>query len=227
MSYDKAVYILKEMSILDENNIEIERNKRLPLNSIHALESIILSFTHNLQYKQFLLKKLDQSLFEIKLNFTVMNQNKSLTKERVEYLERIEKLKLRKEERKYCKLTKNVNFCKKNMNNDITQNMKYVTSIGMNMIIAPISFGVFIFYVPELVFRNDKNVTDNKTNRISITRILLSVISGVIILFIEMILFIIRNHQMDYCIRKNKDAKEKNTNCFGYHAKNNIKTFCG
>jgi len=89
--------------------------------------------------------------------------------------------------------------------------MKYATSVCMNMILAPISIGGFIYYCSQWM------VKDSGSNKVSLARILWSVCSGIIILFIEMVLFIIRNDRMDVTIEKKR--VRRNVICFGYDRK--------
>jgi len=75
---------------------------------------------------------------------------------------------------------------------------------------------LFAFIIP-----NYQQVDDGKLN---IHGVIAGVISGVIMLFIEMILFVIRNHEMDKFVTKKMKTKK---NPFGYDKKTAQRTFQG
>ncbi len=165
---------------------------------------------------------------------SAINSNNALSEEekkaKIEYQKRIEKLKLNVEERKYMKLTRNIDTTPQD---DATiKSMLYASSVGMNMIVAPISFGVLMyFFAGKLmmwIFSNadiDNNNKGQKEGKLNIHGVIVGVISGVIMLFIEMILFVIRNHEMDKHLTNKK--KKNKTNPFGYNKKNAERTFHG
>eukprot|EP00551_Chaetoceros_affinis_P010029 CAMPEP_0203669544 /NCGR_PEP_ID=MMETSP0090-20130426/5880_1 /ASSEMBLY_ACC=CAM_ASM_001088 /TAXON_ID=426623 /ORGANISM="Chaetoceros affinis, Strain CCMP159" /LENGTH=283 /DNA_ID=CAMNT_0050534247 /DNA_START=168 /DNA_END=1019 /DNA_ORIENTATION=- len=152
---------------------------------------------------------------------------------KIAYQKRIEKLKLNVEERKYIQLTSNLDTAPKD---DATiKSMLYASSVGMNMIVAPISFGVLMyFFAGKLmmwIFSNTDDVESSsiyrsqKDGRLNIHGVIVGVISGVVMLFIEMILFVIRNHEMDKHLTSKK--KRNKTNPFGYNEKIAKRTFVG
>lgn len=151
-----------------------------------------------------------------------------VNEKRKKYLERIEMLRLKAEETKYLKLTQNIDKRKKE--DAGTRTMTYAASVGLNMIVAPLSFGAFCYFFSRSLFGwidGYDPTMDEELDEIDIRRVILGVIAGVIMMFIEMILFVIRSHELDKHLRKKE--KRKNLNAFGYdkNDKNNERTFTG
>ena len=166
------------------------------------------------------------------------------TKEEKEaYQKRIELLKLNIEERKYTKLTSNLDVTPKD--DETLSSMLYASSVGMNMIVAPISIGVLMYFFAgklllwifgtttttststtdsESYIRTSRQYTEND-GQLNIHGVIVGVVSGVIMLFIEMILFVIRNHEMDKHLTEKKKKRKKNP--FGYDVKSAKRTFHG
>lgn len=160
---------------------------------------------------------------------------KEMTPEqKIKYDERIQKLKLSVEERKYSKLTSNLD---KTPDDDATlSSMLYASSVGMNMIVAPISIGVLMYFfagkLMSWIFGSDSDnpssvnsLHGTKDGKLNIHGVIVGVLSGVIMLFIEMILFVIRNHEMDRHLSNKKKKSRKNP--FGYDKKTAERTFTG
>jgi hypothetical protein len=136
------------------------------------------------------------------------------------YRLRMDRLKLRQEETRYSKLTNNLDSERPD---DITmKSMTYAASVGLNMIIAPISFGVFMYFFaggildyffPSVVEKRTANGTDVK-------RVIVGVISGVLMLFIEMILFVIRTHEFEKHTRRKEKKNRKKP--FGHYSSNDV-----
>jgi len=148
-------------------------------------------------------------------------------KENRKYKQRIERLKILVEENRYRQITSNLD---KTVKDDTTmKSMMYATSVGLNMIVAPLSFGAFMYFFSGALLdrffvsnhQGDTNI-GSKTGP-DIRRVIAGVISGVLMLFIEMILFVIRNHEMDTSIRKKSRARKENP--FGYSKMRAKKTF--
>lgn len=154
-----------------------------------------------------------------------------LTAERRKYLNRIEKLKLQSEETKYSKITTNIKD--QRQEDDITaKSMTYAASVGINMIVAPISFGTFMyffsggvfdFFFPPNIdddFNNSSGTKNLNPTGVDIKRVIIGVISGVIMMIIEMLLFVIRTHEFDHYATKKK--KKRGVEPFGvYSSKSN------
>jgi hypothetical protein len=147
------------------------------------------------------------------------------TAEKKKYRQRMERLALAQEERSYSKLTHNLG---KEVADDVTmKSMTYAASIGLNMIVAPISFGVFMyffagglidFFWARLEHERHGSSTDNR-------KVIAGVVSGVMMLFIEMLLFVIRTNEMDKAMRKK--SKSKKVKPFGPYSSASVKTFKG
>ena len=62
-------------------------------------------------------------------------------------------------------------------------------------------------------------------NQIDIRRVIAGVVSGVFMLFVEMILFVIRSHELDASVRKKGRRKENRANPFGHTTKNAARVY--
>jgi hypothetical protein len=141
------------------------------------------------------------------------------TAERRKYRERIERLRLKSEETKYSKLTSNLKSSKNT--DDITaRSMTYAASVGLNMIIAPLSFGCFMYFFAGGVFDYflGDDFSARTTGGTDIKRVIIGVVSGVVMLFIEMILYMIRTHEFESHERKKQE--KKGVEPFGVYSKN-------
>jgi len=101
---------------------------------------------------------------------------------------RREYLKRKHEEREYNKLVDNLPQTRKHDPLASMSSNKYVMSVGLNMIVAPISFGVFVYSFSTFMF--EKTVGGENA------RVICGVLSGCAMLFIEMVLFVIRSDAM-------------------------------
>ncbi len=173
------------------------------------------------------------------------HMNNLTPEEKKAYQKRIEYLKLNLEERKYSNLTRNLDVTPKD--DQTLSSMLYASSVGMNMIVAPISIGVLMYFFAGKLFlwifgstpdehgdnpneqyirtSNQYSKNYNPDGQLNIHGVIVGVISGVIMLFIEMILFVIRNHEMDRHLTEKKKKGKKNP--FGYDAKSAKRTFHG
>ena len=132
--------------------------------------------------------------------------------ERMKYKKRMEMLRLKAEELKYRNLTQNL--VKTTMDDDKSnKSMMYASSIGLNMIVAPISFGVFVYiFAGQFI-----NFEDGKGGRkVQAKRVIAAVMGGVLMLFVEMTLYVIRSHQLDEHTRKKRAIPPKP---FGHYSK--------
>lgn len=131
------------------------------------------------------------------------------------FTKRMERLRLRAEESSYKRLTGNLDTT---VQDDVTvRSMTYAASVGLNMIVAPISFGVFMYFFAGQIFSffDDENSVPLKPHETDIKRVIAGVISGVIMLFIEMILFVIRTHTMEASMLK-KRKRNPHVSPFGH-----------
>jgi hypothetical protein len=156
----------------------------------------------------------------------------TLTKEQIKFQLRMQKLRLKNEERKYMKLTNNVNTQPIQDDMITTKSMTYAASIGLNMIVAPISFGVFMyFFAGSLLDYFWPSSLSNHRATTDIRKVIAGVVSGVLMLFIEMILFVIRTHEVDKAMML-KQKKKRNNNTdpsslspFGHYTSKTTKTY--
>mmetsp|Transcript_8206 Transcript_8206/g.11725 ORF Transcript_8206/g.11725 Transcript_8206/m.11725 type:complete len:290 (+) Transcript_8206:118-987(+) len=226
-SDDAEKFLMKAKSIHDAKNVKTETTV-IPLACIKAFKTIILeNASLKDEEKKELLSDLESALCQSKLHFSIQKKQEEITVERKKYLLRMERLKLRNEERNYSKLTRNLD---RKVEDDATmKSMSYAASVGANMIVAPISFGVFMYFFSGAVFGwilgDNDDTQGNRGNNVDIKKVIAGVISGVVMLFIEMILFVIRNHEMDESVRKKK--KKAHANPFGYDKKKAERTFHG
>ena len=138
------------------------------------------------------------------------------------FQKRMDRLRLRAEESRYKALTGNIDTY---VAQDVTvKSMTYAASVGLNMIVAPISFGVFMYFFAGQIFSwiSATPHVELRPHEVDIRRVIAGVVAGVAMLFIEMILFVIRTHTMDKSSRK-KAEQMKTISPFGY-AKPNAPT---
>lgn len=94
--------------------------------------------------------------------------------------------------------------------------MTYAASVGLNMIVAPISFGVFMYFFAGAIFGfitgGEEELQPHQTD---IKSVITGVVSGVGMLFIEMILFVIRTHEFEAALSKKK-RKNNYVSPFGH-----------
>merc|ERR1711957_408497 len=108
----------------------------------------------------------------------------------------------------------------------------YATSVGLNMIVAPLTFGAFMYFfaggILDRFFDDEEGGNNNhRVNNIDIRRVIAGVVSGVFMLFVEMLLFVIRTNELDASVRKKGRRKENRANPFGYTAKNMARVYEG
>lgn len=164
-------------------------------------------------------EQLEKGIRGSSLYFTPPPQPQEETDEQRKYRLRIKRLSLKSEETKYSKLTSNLQS-KRNEDDITAKSMTYAASVGLNMIIAPLSFGCFMYFFSGGVF--DYLWGDDNSSRTlggtDIKRVIVGVVSGVIMLFIEMILFVIRTHEFEVHQRR-KQKKKGGVQPFGVYSK--------
>jgi hypothetical protein len=153
-------------------------------------------------------------------------ESENMEKQQKKYNKRMDRLRLQQEETKYSKLTSNLGKVVKD--DDVTtKSMTYAASIGLNMIVAPISFGVLMYFFAgsllDYFYPTVQSKSAALTNAPDIRKVIMGVISGVAMLFIEMILFVIRTDEMDKAIRKK--GKKRKQGPFGYYSSATTKNF--
>lgn len=176
-------------------------------------------------------------------NDTTSNSN---TTTRIAFAKRLERLRLHTEERSYSRLTTNIQHPAAHRSaDDITvKSMTYAASVGLNMIVGPLAFGTFMYFfaggVLDHFFLGDTTTTTNNYNSsnhysghsgagggVDVRRVIAGVLSGAFMLFVEMILFVIRSHELDASVRKKGKRAEYRANPFGYTQKSMARTYVG
>lgn len=191
-----------------EKAIAKDQLQTVELSDIATLKSILDKLkTEKNDKKQVVLDdlntKFENALRGSSLIFSKPDEAKSKDPERLKYEKRMDRLRLKSEEIKYQSLTKNLALNPK-ADDVTTRSMTYATSIGLNMIIAPISFGGFVYFFAGQIIDFDEGY---RGKRGETRRVLLSVLAGIFMLFVEMILYVIRSHQLDESVRlKQKKA---------------------
>lgn len=208
---DSHIAVIQEW----KNNDEADQimKKWIPISLLRAMQHVL-----NQKDRQ----RLEEALMHnTSLVFTPKPPTADLTKEQEEYRKRMERLSLKHEERRYTDLTSNVN--KAPEKDDITtRSMTYAASVGLNMVIAPLSFGCFMYFFAggllDYFFESDSSKSDIK-------RVIIGVVSGVVMLFIEMLLFVIRTHEMDEAMRKKSKGSSNTQVPFSQYTSDTKKTF--
>lgn len=145
-----------------------------------------------------------------------------LTDEQKRFRQRMERLKWKQEETSYSKLTSNIG---KVVTDDVTtKSMTYAASIGLNMIVAPLSFGCFMYFFGGHLLDYVWSPPTNP-NGPDIRKVIIGVLSGVVMMIVEMLLFVIRTYEMDEAMVKK--ARRSKPGPFGYYTSNTSKTFKG
>lgn len=157
------------------------------------------------------------------------NGRDSLTGAQVKFRQRMARLRLNHEESKYSKLTDNLGM-NPVLDDVTTKSMTYAASIGLNMIVAPLSFGCFMYFFAGSLLdyfwkrEIDERMSRHMANQPDIRKVIAGVVSGVLMMIIEMLLFVIRTHEIDRATRS-KSKKRIGTQPFGHYSSNTEKRF--
>jgi len=208
--------ILKESSSKESSTDQSQESDYIPLQAITIAKSIAVKESLNLE-----LEALNAAL----QNTTLMYSKPQDTKTTFAYKSRIQKLQLAEQEKQYSNITKNINSTPDD--DQTIKSMMYAASVGMNMIVAPISIGVIMYFFAGKLFAFIIPDYQQEKGKINIHGVIAGVLVGVIMLFIEMILFVIRNHEMDKFVTKKIKRKKDHMNPFGYDKKLAERTFEG
>ena len=198
-----------------------------PIVAIQSMRSLIMNSDIHETEKKEMLDMLENTICKICQTSSLLYTppvKVSRNAESEQFQKRLQRLRMKVEERKYIHLTSNIALRKQN---DVTtRSMTYAASVGLNMIVAPISFGAFMYFFSghlmgwTLGIDNDVGDTHNhngKNSGVDVRKVIVGVISGVIMMFIEMILFVIRSHEFDASNRKKE--KKKGLTPFGDYVK--------
>lgn len=213
MSKEDAVSAIHEYKSKLENQTE---RKYIPIKIIRAMEAMLEDQSEsNTALDDVLLQN------EVQLYFTPAPSHSEdenyLSNEQIKFRQRMARLRLKNEESKYSRLTNNLGLNPEI--DDVTgKSMTYAASIGLNMIIAPLSFGCFMYFFAggllDFFVKGDVQRSNNPGP--DIRKVIAGVVSGVLMLFIEMILFVIRTHEIDKAARRK--TKKERPKPFGHYS---------
>ena len=199
----------------------------LPLAGVSALQSLIQSSQADPKTKTQQSQDLEAALHKTKqLSFQQKSSTTNNSSNDPKFQKRLERLRLHHEERSYLNLTTNLKTASSLKDDNITvKSMTYAASVGLNMIVAPISFGVFMYFFAGSIFNRLFGSENTNRGDVDIKRVIAGVVSGVFMLFVEMILFVIRSHELDASVRKKSKRKENRANPFGYTEKSMARVY--
>lgn len=215
LSLEKAQAMLLEF---EQQHINKKGKKKaikvVPLPMIRAMK-VVLQSNNNATEITTTVKELEEALQQTQLAFAVPESSNNNDKKRTDldqekFRKRMNRLRLQNEESKYCRLTANIGNNSRVQDDDITtKSMTYAASVGLNMIVAPISFGVFMFFFsgPVLRFLWSSYQGPTHPGAVDVRKVIIGVISGVLMLFIEMLLFVIRTHEFERGLAKKQRKK--------------------
>lgn len=145
------------------------------------------------------------------LVFTTPSTETSLTPQQEQFQARMERLRLQSEATQYCHLTNNIDANRRHHQEDdvTTKSMTYAASVGLNMIVAPLSFGVFMyFFSGPLLNTMLTEFVPSHPGAVDIRKVMIGVMSGVGMLFVEMMLFVIRTHEFERGMRRKQHKQQ-------------------
>ncbi|KAL7432759.1 hypothetical protein ACHAXH_004650, partial [Discostella pseudostelligera] len=215
----------------------------LPLEGVIAAKFLIKHTINDNNYTddktQQLLNQLEKALRSSTLSFSSTSNSTSsssiTSSNNAAFAKRLERLRLHSEERSYSRLTTNIAHpaIHQSADNITVKSMTYAASVGLNMIVGPLAFGTFMYFFAGSVL-NRFFLDDNNTSTagsggggVDVRRVIAGVISGAFMLFVEMILFVIRSHELDASVRKKGRKAEYRPNPFGYTTKSMARTYVG
>lgn len=184
----------------------------VPLSVIQAMKEFVGS------------KQLEAALHTTQLSFSQVKQDRVDPKEQLAYAKRLAYLRRKREEQLYSKLTSNISIQKQD--DDISnKSMTYATSIGLNMIVGPVCFGVFMYFFGGSLLNYAWPMELLHPGQVDVRKVILGVLSGVMMLFVEMILFVIRTHELDKALRVKERQQRKTANPFSRYTSNSAKIY--
>ena len=196
----------------------------IPIVAIRAIQSLIDQSTADCStkstVKQSLEKALQQSISSSSSPLIFASppsspDSQTNSAEHKKFQARLKRLRMRAEEQKYIRLTSNIAIAKQD---DVTtKSMTYAASVGLNMIVAPLSFGAFMYFFSGQLLGWVVGLDSVDPDQVDIRKVIAGVVSGVCMMFIEMILFVIRSHELD--ASTTKKAKKKGLTPFGDYVK--------
>lgn len=217
----KALRVLRDAGDPNHNVVVDDRDLVLPIPVLEAIQVVALQQED--EDCLVTLSSLNEALQQtVSLAFTPPPTKSAQEEvEDARFHKRMERLRLKNEETKYGRLTDNLQDHKQE--DDITaKSMTYAASVGLNMIVAPLSFGCFMYFFAGGIMDYIFPVAEDAPKRVGgtdIKKVIVGVISGVLMLFIEMILFVIRTHEFEQHQRKKQKKKGGSVQPFGVYSK--------
>jgi hypothetical protein len=215
------------------NNYDIgDATAVIPLDQISACQFLIAQSSNQEAAKQLSIS-LEKSIQPTTLIYERPNSINLQQQEgdNTSFQKRLQYLRQLQEERSYLASTSNIQKLNAHSTRDDVnvKSMMYATSVGLNMIVAPLSFGVFMYFFAGSLFSKFFPLEENNNHpsNVDIRQVIAGVLSGVILLFIEMILFVIRSHELDASVRKKERRREYKSNPFGYTSRAMERTYRG
>lgn len=218
-SYSEAVHLLQEYNIASIGSAA--KSTAVPIRTLRALQTVAKASENSALREAFAASKPSTRLMFKQESRPV----RSASAER-KYQNRMDRLRLQHESHRYAMLTTNIG--KTVQDDDITaKSMTYAASIGLNMIIAPLSFGAFMYHFGgSLLDYIWPNLSTGPGGRKSVTpKILLGVVAGVGLLFVELLLFVIRTHTLEKAMRTKKRVSTAAVQPFGHYTARTSKTY--
>jgi hypothetical protein len=223
----EAVKMLKvTKDLLDRARNGDETPKPMPIPVLKSIQIVYRELGHGSESSTKTIK-LEESLQKSSLVFTAPKSKQQTLESQAKFQRRMDRLRLQLEATKYSKLTNNLQDHRSD--DDITaKSMTFAASVGLNMIIAPLSFGCFMYFfaggIFDFFFSGDGfDSSKQRAGGTDIKRVIVGVVSGVIMMIIEMLLFVIRTHEFEEHSRKKK--KKKGVEPFGVYSKNTPATY--
>lgn len=204
LSLEEAVTVVLEFDAKTNKS----QKKSLPIPVLRALHVVLQSSQQppSAQHQN----NLDEALSHTQLAFSapVSTSTKS-SQDQAKFQARMDRLKLQHEATQYCHLTHNIDSGRNQQDDVTTKSMTYAASVGLNMIVAPLSFGVFMyFFSGPLLNVAFERFQPTHPGAVDVRKVIIGVLSGVGMLFVEMMLFVIRTHEFERGMRR-KDKKQK------------------
>jgi len=205
----------------DQRQAKVTTDEIFPIAVIRAMDAI-LNRTNK--------KELEEALSSTQLVFSKTPQPMKSDEDNAEkqrWRKRMQRLRYKEQEARYKTLTENVGSSWVKDDDVTTKSMTYAASIGLNMIIAPISFSCFMYFFGGGLLDYIWPANHDDPAAVDMKKIIIGVISGVLMLFIEMTLFVIRTHELDKAVRQKERKSKQRKTAFGHYTSETSKTFSG
>ena len=233
LSREEAVAMLLDFDTNNSNKSNNTSNKRtLPISVLRAMQVVLQqqSTAENANKLDEALSPSTTASAKTKLAFTPpATLTEEDEKNNKQFQARMARLRLQHEATQYQKLTHNIDGQYRHQHEDdvTTKSMTYAASVGLNMIVAPLSFGVFMyFFSGPLLNVAFTEFVPTHPGAVDVRKVMIGVISGVGMLFVEMMLFVIRTHEFEQGLRrKNKKQGKNAVKPFGEYSSQSDKTY--